>query len=47
MAYYSGVIELDTLMIDNIIHYRGAHEYKTSVKINIHFCIDATNFKFK
>jgi len=29
---YSGLIELDTLILDNTIHYRGEHEYKTSVQ---------------
>ena len=31
-AQYSGLIELDTLILDNTIHYRGEHEYKTSVQ---------------
>ena len=26
---YFGLIELDTLILDNTIHYRGEHEYKT------------------
>jgi len=29
---YSGLIELDTLILDNTIHYRGEHEYKTSIQ---------------
>jgi transposase-like protein len=29
---HSGLIELETLILDNTIHYRGEHEYKTSVQ---------------
>ncbi len=30
--HYSGLIELDTLILDNTIHYRGEHEYKTTIQ---------------
>jgi len=29
---YSGLIELDTLILDNTIPNRGEHEYKTSIQ---------------
>ena len=32
VVVYSGLIELDTLILDNTIHYRGEHEYKTSAQ---------------
>jgi hypothetical protein len=29
---YSGLIELETLILDNTIHYRGDRKQKTSVR---------------
>jgi len=30
--HYSGLIKPDTLILDNTIHYRGEHKYKTSIQ---------------